>query len=466
MSAARQSAAILAVDACTLLVCGILACSIKIAENPELAIDAYAGAVGFILAGCLSTYAAQGLYPGIGIPPGEELRRLTLGTTLAILGAMAFTFLTKSGDAWSRQIIGTAWALALVAVPIARSMGRHVLSRHAWWGAPCLIVGAGATGRRAAAYMMERPWLGLRPAAFLDDDSRLVGTSIQGIPVLGPITASIQDAVRTARAGHALIALPGTGPATKSTILDRLADHVRHVVIAPAMPGMPGIAAETREFAGHLVLEVSQNLLRPSVRVAKRAIDVVVVTGFIMMFWWVLVAIALLIRCSSSGAALYGQTRIGREGKAFTAWKFRSMVSDADARLAAILDADPALRDEWDRHRKLRHDPRITWIGAFLRRTSLDELPQLWNVLRGEMSLVGPRPIVHDEIPRYGEHFALFCKVRPGLSGLWQVSGRSDTGYEERVALDCYYVRSWSIWLDLVIIARTFRVVLLGRGAY
>jgi Undecaprenyl-phosphate galactose phosphotransferase WbaP len=168
----------------------------------------------------------------------------------------------------------------------------------------------------------------------------------------------------------------------------------------------------------------------------------------------------------SSGRVFYGQPRIGRHGVGFVAWKFRSMVTDADARLEQYLIAHPELRTEWERDHKLRDDPRITWIGRFLRRTSLDELPQLWNILRGEMSLVGPRPIVQAEVVKYGDHIALYHKVRPGLSGLWQVSGRNNTTYDERVRLDCYYVRNWSVWLDLVILSRTVRVVALGEGAY
>jgi lipopolysaccharide/colanic/teichoic acid biosynthesis glycosyltransferase len=142
------------------------------------------------------------------------------------------------------------------------------------------------------------------------------------------------------------------------------------------------------------------------------------------------------------------------------------MCVDAEAALKSYLDQHPELRDEWNKDHKLKDDPRITRVGKFLRRTSLDELPQLWNILRGEMSLVGPRPIVSAEVSRCGEHFDMYSKVRPGLTGLWQVSGRNDTSYEQRVNLDCYYVRNWSVWLDLYILAKTIRVVLLGKGAY
>ena len=148
------------------------------------------------------------------------------------------------------------------------------------------------------------------------------------------------------------------------------------------------------------------------------------------------------------------------------AWKFRSMVQNADDVLFEYLTNRPALRQEWERNHKLMRDPRITWIGRLLRHTSLDELPQLWNALRQEMSLVGPRPIVQEEIQRYGEDYLLYQKVRPGITGLWQVSGRNNVSYERRISLDSYYVRNWSIWLDLYVLARTIKVVLKGEGAY
>jgi lipopolysaccharide/colanic/teichoic acid biosynthesis glycosyltransferase len=142
------------------------------------------------------------------------------------------------------------------------------------------------------------------------------------------------------------------------------------------------------------------------------------------------------------------------------------MKANADELLKTALANDPALREEWQRDRKLRNDPRVTRIGRFLRKTSLDELPQLWNVLCGEMSLVGPRPIVADEVAGYGGSFSLYCRVSPGVTGLWQVSGRNDCGLRERVRLDSYYVRNWSPWLDLHILARTAKVVCTGQGAY
>jgi lipopolysaccharide/colanic/teichoic acid biosynthesis glycosyltransferase len=162
----------------------------------------------------------------------------------------------------------------------------------------------------------------------------------------------------------------------------------------------------------------------------------------------------------------YGQERLGLGGRRFKAWKFRTMHSNADALLERYLQENAAARQEWQATHKLKHDPRVTGIGYWLRKTSLDELPQIWNVLVGEMSLVGPRPIVEAEVPKYGDHYKDYASVVPGITGLWQISGRNNTTYPQRVAYDAYYVRNWSPWLDAYILACTIRVVLLGEGAY
>jgi Undecaprenyl-phosphate galactose phosphotransferase WbaP len=190
-----------------------------------------------------------------------------------------------------------------------------------------------------------------------------------------------------------------------------------------------------------------------------------VVVGGLLISPLLLVIVAL-IKLDTSGPVFYWQQRLGGRGKSFRCWKFRTMHTDAESLLSNLLQSDAGARSEWERNQKLRSDPRVTRVGRVLRKTSLDELPQLLNVLRGEMSLVGPRPIVDAEVPKYHEVYKLYRRVTPGMSGLWQVSGRSDTTYEERVAMDAYYVRNWSVWLDLVILARTVKSVLFNLGAY
>ena len=199
-------------------------------------------------------------------------------------------------------------------------------------------------------------------------------------------------------------------------------------------------------------------------RVAKRTLDLAIAALVLAGLSPLLLAIAMLVR-SDGGPVLFGHNRLGQGGRRFRCLKFRTMVSDAEFRLQALLAADPAAAAEWAATQKLSHDPRVTGIGAVLRKTSLDELPQLLNVLRGEMSLVGPRPIVAAEVPRYGDDIACYFAVPPGVTGLWQVSGRSDTTYARRVQLDVAYVRHWSFWRDVAILLKTIPAVLAHRGA-
>jgi len=211
------------------------------------------------------------------------------------------------------------------------------------------------------------------------------------------------------------------------------------------------------------------NLLLPLPRLVKRALDLTVVIVGGLLFLPLIMLIAALIKLTSPGPVFYRQQRIGYGGRRFQVWKYRTMVKDAEMILERHLATNPSARKEWERDSKLKNDPRITRVGHWLRKTSLDELPQIWNVLTGEMSLVGPRPIMNCEFLKYRsyqEGFQLYAKVLPGITGLWQVSGRSNTTYDKRVDLDTYYVRNWSPWLDLYILARTAKAVLRREGAY
>lgn len=197
-----------------------------------------------------------------------------------------------------------------------------------------------------------------------------------------------------------------------------------------------------------------------------RGLDVAIALIALVFVWPLMGVIALAVFLQDGGPVLFAHRRIGRGGKPFRCWKFRSMAVDAEARLKDLLTSDPIARDEWARDHKLRKDPRVTALGAFLRRSSLDELPQLFNVLQGTMSLVGPRPIVDAEICRYGSRFRHYCAVKPGITGLWQISGRNDVSYRTRVALDCLYAKSQSPKLYLWIVVVTIPAVLSRKGSY
>ncbi|WP_313193849.1 sugar transferase [Shinella zoogloeoides] len=200
--------------------------------------------------------------------------------------------------------------------------------------------------------------------------------------------------------------------------------------------------------------------------ISKRSFDILVALAALVVLSPIFVLIMALVKSSDGGRVFYGHRRIGYNGSTFRCLKFRTMAENGDALLQRYLDENPQAREEWRETRKLQDDPRVTVVGSVLRKLSLDELPQLINILRGEMSIVGPRPVVEDELELYEASAVYYLRSRPGLTGLWQVSGRNDVSYAARIAFDTHYVRNWSLTSDLVIVARTIPAVCLSRGSY
>ena len=412
-------------------------------------------------------FAALGLYPGVGLNPVEELRRIISATTISFLVIVSGTFLAKSSANYSRAIFSVAWILSVILLAVCRTAVREYCSKKSWWGIPVVVLGAGETGHQVISILNRQKTIGLRPIAMLDDDpGRLPQTTgrkdgpVYGQLALAPMLASDHD-VR-----YAIVAMPSLSSKDLSKVVSTYARGFAHVLIIPNLFGMSSLWVAAKDVGGLLGLEVSQTLIRPVPQLLKRGSDLMLSAAISLLLLPLLLLLYLTVRLSSAGPAFYGQRRIGLDCQPFTTWKFRSMVVNADEALEKHLMAHPALQEEWKRDQKLKNDPRVTWIGRILRKTSLDELPQIWNILCGEMSLVGPRPIVSAEILKYGECFELYKQVRPGLTGLWQVSGRNNTSYLERVRLDEYYVRNWSILLDLYILGRTVKTVLFTEGAY
>jgi Undecaprenyl-phosphate galactose phosphotransferase WbaP len=237
-------------------------------------------------------------------------------------------------------------------------------------------------------------------------------------------------------------------------------------VIEMSSSDLSGLArGQIMNFGAATGIRVEECLLLPSSRFLKRALDIAVAFSTLVLLMPLLLLICIAIKLTSWGPIFFSQERIGLNGERFRAWKFRSMVCNATAELEKYFEKHPEMRLEWNQTRKLRNDPRVTRIGHFIRRSSLDELPQLWNVLVGQMSLVGPRPIQAAEIARYGSTFNDYIRVVPGITGLWQISGRSNTTYAERLVLDEFYVRNWSVWFDIYILYRTLKTVAMCEGA-
>ncbi len=265
-----------------------------------------------------------------------------------------------------------------------------------------------------------------------------------------------------------IIMLENTGMERMFHLMDQIQHKVKRILLVPRMTSLPMFNAEVFNSINQkgLIFFVRNNLLSDSDRAFKHVTDFLLALSLTLLLSPFLLGLYLWVWVASDGKPVFRQRRVGQNGQPFKIYKFRTMRADAAEQLEKILDADPAAREEWERDRKLKNDPRITRIGGFLRRTSLDELPQLINVLRGQMSLVGPRPIIEEEIVAYGDYIDYYQQVRPGITGLWQVSGRNELSYAERVQLDVWYVRNWSLELDLIILTKTFVAVLLRKGSY
>lgn len=411
-------------------------------------------------------YAAFGLYSASSVGAVEELRRIVLGAALVSLVLTAAAFLSKSDGVYSRGVFLCSGLLMALLAPLHRAAVRRVFAARSWWGTPVLILGAGQTARALLASLVAHPALGLKPVACLDDDPGKLG-DCAGIPVAGPLSDAPQLA-RSLRIRHAIVAMPSVDRARLLRILERCGSEFSHITLIPNLFGIASLWVSTQDLGGVLGLRIRQNLLVPLNRWLKRAIDVCLAAVLGLIALPVIVAAAVWIKLVSSGSPFYTQLREGEGGSTIRIRKLRTMYPDAGPMLHRHLDSDPRALLEWNTYFKLKQDPRILpGIGRILRRTSLDELPQIWNVLAGEMSLVGPRPFPSYHLEQFGAEFRRFRrKVTPGLTGLWQVASRSNGDLKVQEALDTYYIRNWSLWLDLHILALTVRAVLFARGAY
>ena len=452
-------------DIVSLLVAGVLALLIWSHVREDLILKSYVDIIVFVLVFTL-IYGFAKLYPAIGLSPVEELRLLSISTTVVFLWLGTLTFYLHNFERFSRASFGLAWLFALVMVPTNRHIFRTIFSSMGMWGEPIALIGYGERGSHILNILMNNPRLGYRPVVIIN------GLSSTKIPTLsipqyfdnGQLPFSKigdLDGIKTA-----ILITPEIPQELMTKIIDGYWHKFQHLIMISDDQKGSSVWIEPHDIGGILGLEVRQNLFSDLDQAIKRVIDVCLVLLALPILTILFIILALLIRVNTPGPIFYTQKRIGKDGKEFTIWKFRTMVVNAEQVLQEYLQKHPSLQTEWKDNQKIKIDPRVTAVGKILRRLSLDELPQFINVIHGEMSLVGPRPIVQEEIPFYGNNYHLYTKVKPGLTGLWQVSGRNDLAYEERVNLDEYYVRNWSVWMDIYILAATINAVFTGKGAY
>ena len=364
---------------------------------------------------------------------------------------LALLYLLKVN--FSRLWVLTSWALVVPAVPLARLLVKQVALELGHWLQPTVIVGTGPNAREiAAAYDARNNHLGYQVQAFLDpaaSPTAAAGGDASGRRAGDP-GARPRPAAKELPAWigqpHVVVALELDEMLGREGLIESLSFYHGDIDVISPLKGLPINNTRVSHFFSRdiLSLRIHNNLARPWPQLVKRAFDLVAASLLLLFLAPLLALVAAQIRLTDGGGVIFAHTRIGRHGRLFPCFKFRTMVANSAEVLAELLARDPAAGPNGPRTASCKHDPRITPLGRFLRKTSLDELPQLFNVVRGEMSLVGPRPVVPDELELYGEARIYYLQVRPGLTGLWQISGRNDIDYDRRVGLDAWYVRNWS----------------------
>jgi len=401
------------------------------------------------------------LYPATGISPADEIRKIVSAISLVVMIMGALSFVLREGWQYSRFILFLFWLLSVLLVPFGRYIARGLGVRIKTWGVPVVILSNCSKGYELTEALRKNRKAGFRPVAHLTPQHE-VSSSTDLITGPYSLAADLQKQIHVT---HAILVFPLSSGQELADLVDEFCFGYQKLYIVLDILSQTNLWVTPLDIVGNLGLEINQSLLSRREQFLKRLFDLTLAIGICMLVFPFMCFVTLAIRIDSSGSALYLQKRVGKDGRSISMYKFRTMFPDAETRLEELLKSNDALRKEWQQHQKLKHDPRITRVGKWLRRWSIDELPQIFNVLNGQMSLIGPRPMMFEQEEVYGRDLNLYKRVRPGLTGLWQVSGRSSTTFHVRATLDAYYVRNWSIWLDLYILAKTPLVILNGDGA-
>jgi len=408
----------------------------------------------------------------IRYPFWEETKHLIRAVAMAVGLALLVVTIRNMYVEISRTFFIWQCGFLLFVLPFLRFYGKKLLFNIGIWKEKVLIIGSGEKSVLTIKGLENEKHLGYEVVGLLDYDLKkkykFIEVCNKKYKIHRP-PRSLNKFLNIMKIDTVFIAIDNSTPEELSKIVNEVYQLVRRVIIVPDIKGIAIFNSELHYlFMERLfMIKVNNNLNSLTNRVIKRSFDMVVsIAAFIILIPFFLL-IGALIKISSPGPIFFSHKRVGRNGKEITIYKFRTMYVDAQERLKKILETDPQAKKEWEEKFKIKNDPRVTSVGKFLRRTSIDELPQIINVIKGDMSLVGPRPVLKEEIENYYKEFRhYYYSVYPGMTGLWQISGRSDTDYNFRVQTDVWYVQNWSLWLDIMILFRTVGVVLRREGAY
>ena len=414
----------------------------------------------------IAVTAYKGLYTR-RLTTFDESRGLISAVTFSLILVFAIVSVGRMTDSVSRLTLVFMWVYGIILFPVIRRFGKRFLFSLGIGTEKIIIAGTGAAAEDAAAALLAEKSYGYELKGFYPvADCTAERISVKGVsyPVLrDDIETLLDDAA-------AVVFVEGeTGHDEITALTTSVRRRVGKIITVPEPDRAAMMNSEFHYLFNNrlFVLKSKNNLASTANKIAKRLFDIIFTLLVLPFAGLIIITAAIAIRIESKGSPFYSHRRIGRGGKTIGVLKMRSMYKDADERLKEILASDPVKKAEWDTSFKLKDDPRVTKVGRFIRKTSIDEMPQFINVLKGDMSVVGPRPIIKTELDEYyGKDGEYYCMVRPGITGLWQVSGRSDTDYPFRVGLDSWYVMNWSIWLDIMIILKTVKAVIKKEGAY
>ena len=396
----------------------------------------------------------------------DSVRQVFSAVVYGAVSCIVLLFLFKESIALSR-LYAILFAIFVVCfIFLARYIVRLFLKKAHLFYRPVILIGAGRTAERVLRFFQND--LGYRyDVTGIIDDHPISKRISQKFRLYGKMRDA-EALVRDSGIQNVIITAPGLKKEALQELIQKIQPYVRNISFVPDLIGTPMAGIETQALFSEeiLMLTLKNNLASKRNRFIKRSFDILFTVFGSILISPILLALFLIVAINNKGHVIFAHQRVGKDGRLFPCYKFQTMIPNAQEALKKYLAENPEARKEWEANFKLEHDPRVTKFGAFLRKTSLDELPQLWNVIRGDMSLVGPRPIVTKEIERYGVYFREYSMVLPGITGMWQASGRSDTTYEERVAMDTWYVRNWSVWIDLMYLFKTVKAVFFGKGAY
>ncbi len=410
----------------------------------------------------LILFSMRHLYPGIGLGAVAEFRSLTIWISVIFIIESMLFFALQEGSVVSRFVFMAFWMASMVTIPALRRLTRHEMTQLGLWGEPMAIIGEAEAALKLYDRLTGDPKIGLKPVVIFTTGGE--GRELRIKADVHPI-----EQLEKVRQGYPMrmAAVLYEEMDEVETISTRYRESFERLVLFNIQGNHHFLnKVSIQHYGGLISLAVHHRLLDPWAQALKRTIDILISGAAIVLLSPFFLIATGLICLDSRGGIFYRQQRLGKRGTSFAMLKFRTMYTNADEVLETTLGEDQALQQEWDKYQKLRKDPRITRVGRILRRFSMDELPQLWNVLRGEMSLVGPRPLMVNQQQVYGENWQHYVRVLPGISGLWQINGRNQTSFLRRAELDMEYVISWSVWLDIYIIMRTLWVVLRREGAY